>query len=59
MIQRTVEVWGNRTEITVDQDANKLWVATGVYKKQKIEVKDKTEVAALNRWQMAARQKGP
>ena len=59
MIQRTVEVWGERYEITVQQDANRLWVATGAYKKQKIEVKDKTEVDALKRWQAAARQKGP
>jgi hypothetical protein len=59
MIKRTVEVWGDRYEITVQQDANNLWVATGVCKKQKIEVKDKTEIAALKRWQVAARQKGP
>jgi len=58
MIQRTVEVWGNRYEITVQQDANMLWVASGAYKKQKIEVKDKTEGAALKRWQDKARQMG-
>ena len=58
-VQRTVEVWGERYDLTVKQDPNFLWVATGTYKKQKIEVKDKTEAAALKRWQAAARAKGP
>jgi hypothetical protein len=58
MVRRTVEVWGNRCDIDLEQDVNTLWVATGAYKKQKIEVKDKTEIAAMTRWQNAARQKG-
>jgi hypothetical protein len=57
--QRTVEVWGERYDLIVSQDANGLWVATGTYKRQKIEVKDKTEAAALKRWEAAGRAKGP
>ena len=35
--QRTVEVWGERYDLMVSQDANGLWVATGTYKRQKID----------------------
>ena len=58
MTQRTVTVWGERYELTVQNDANGLWIAAGTYKHQKVEVKDKSENAALTRWQNMARMMG-
>jgi len=57
-MDRTVEVWGTRYPVSVDQRSKSVWVAVGDYMGERIETKGKSESTALKRWGEAARYRG-
>lgn len=56
-VQRVV-VWGKPYEISVYQRSKSVWIATGDYMGQTLEVKGASETTAARRWQEAATYKG-
>jgi len=57
-IERSLVVWGQRVPVSVQQVSKSVWIASGDYLGHSIETKDRSEGAALKRWQEAARYKG-
>jgi hypothetical protein len=58
MSERTVDVWGKPQTVEVFQKSKSVWVASGSYLGQPVEVQDRSAGAALKRWQEAARYRG-
>lgn len=57
-MKHTVKVWDEQHEIAVNQKSKSVWIAVGEYMGERLEVKGRTEVQAVNNWQEAARYKG-
>lgn len=53
-----VEVWGRQVTISIYQRSKSVWIATGTYLDQTIEVKRPTSGAAVKGWVDAAKYKG-
>lgn len=51
----TVEVWGERVEITVYQKSKTVWIATGTYLGKHHEAKSSSAGSAAKLWADAAR----
>ena len=54
----TVSVWGQEIEIHVYQKSKTVWVATGTYMGEHLEVKGSSRGSALKGWIAAARYRG-
>ena len=57
-MQQRVEVWGKPHDVNVSQRSKSVWVASGEYMGQQIQVTDRTATSAAKRWQEAARSRG-
>lgn len=55
---RTVMVWGKPYEVSVYRKSPSVWHAVGEYMGAHLDVKDRSEGAALKRWREAATYKG-
>ena len=49
---------GNTTTVEAYQRSKSVWIAAGDYMDERIEVKDRSESAAIRRWAEAARYRG-
>ncbi len=58
MGEHWVKIFGHPYIVTMDQHQKTVWIARGVYMGEPLEVKGRTEAAAVKRWCDAARSKG-
>jgi hypothetical protein len=58
MGEHWVRIWGHPHIVTADQHQKKMWIARGVHMGELIEVKGRTEGAAVKRWCEVAKDKG-
>ena len=58
IFKRTVTVWDNVHQITVQQQSKTVWVAVGEYRGERLEVKGKTDTQAVAAWRDVAKLKG-
>lgn len=57
-MQRTVKVWSEDVEVTVEQSSKSVWIAGGTYMGQYFTVKGRSANSATGLWRDAARYKG-
>ena len=53
-----VEVWGKPYTVTTRQKSKSVWIAVGDYMGKSIEVQDRSQATAIDRWREAAYFKG-
>lgn len=54
----TVNVWGKRYEVTIEQKSKAVWFAVGDYMGSRLETKGASLGAAIKRWREAAEYRG-
>jgi hypothetical protein len=54
----TVQVWNKPCEINVRQKSKSVWVATGTYAGETIQITESSYGAAIKRWREAATDRG-
>ncbi len=57
-MKHAVKVWNEEVEIHVIQKSKSVWIASGAYMDQHIEVSRRSASAAIKAWKDAARYKG-
>lgn len=58
MSEYTVTVWGTKVEVSVYQKSKSVWVATGTYHDEHIEVTNRSASSALSLWRKTATYRG-
>lgn len=56
-MERTVNIWGDNVKVSVQQNAEAQWIASGSYRGEYLQVKDSTAGNALSNWKDAAQRK--
>lgn len=56
--EHKVDVWGHPQKVTVYQKSKSVWIASGQYLGEHIEVKGRSETQAISSWREAARYRG-
>lgn len=57
-MKKTVKVWNDEVEVSINQTSKSVWVASGTYMGRLIQVKDRNANSAVALWQDAARYRG-
>lgn len=53
-----VNVWDKPCEVSVHKKSASVWVASGTYLGEVVQVEDRSEMSAVKRWREAATYKG-
>ncbi len=57
-MEQTVKVWGKPHVVNVYQKSKSVWIAVGEYRGEVVEVRGRSESAAVAQWRRAAEYKG-